>query len=62
MQESHLADVNSRFYTPVYAFSDEIIPHYPVYVAFQDPRNALNTITGFSVFRKILASCLRYNA
>ncbi len=62
MQDSSLADVNFRFYTPVYAFSDEIIPHYLAYVAFQDPRNALNTITELSVFKKILASCMRYNA
>jgi hypothetical protein len=47
-----LADVNSRFYTPVSPFSNESIPYYHAYVAFQDPRNALNTITGFSVFKK----------
>ncbi len=47
------ANANSCFYTPVSAFSDEIVPYYTAYVAFQDPRNALNTIIGFSVFKNI---------
>ncbi len=47
-----LADVNFCFYTPVSTFSNESIPYYPAYIAFQDPRNALNTINGFSVFKK----------
>ncbi len=62
MQYKSLADVNPRFYTPVSPFSNESIPYYTAYVAFQDPRNALNTITELSVFKKILASCMRYNA
>ncbi len=52
MQDPFLAGANSCFYSPISIFSNESIPYYPAYVAFQDPRNALKIINGFSVFKK----------
>ncbi len=51
MLYTSLAAVNFCFYTHVSAFSNQSIPYYTAYVAFQDSRNIPNTINEFSDFQ-----------